>query len=204
MTVLNYLSLCSEWVLDAVSWWRRSCKLKLCLSWRSLAVEHPEGQLLTKSPHSPSTQGASFLLCRLLSRRNIWDKWSALGRITCLQYGTLVGQAPLTLKSVTAGPAKWASSKIGVTEAPVHWAHCLGAGNHICLQIWLTVLQHKCFTPGSNLLYILDSPTPCSFPCITYPLVLALSWILSLMVRDWERVRPGKLPHVSTLIFYNR
>lgn len=103
MTVLNYLSLCSEWVLDAVSWWRRLCKLKLCLSWRSLAVEHPEGQLLTKSPHSPSTQSAFFLLCRQLSRKNIRDKWSALGGITCLQYGTLVGHAPLTLKGETAG-----------------------------------------------------------------------------------------------------
>lgn len=54
------------------------------------------------TPHQPTpqprSQGAFFLLCRLLSRRNIQDKWSALGRITCLLYETLVGHAPLTLK----------------------------------------------------------------------------------------------------------
>lgn len=46
--------------------------------------------------------------------------------------------------------------------------------------------------------------TLCSFPCITSSLVLALLVFMSQMVRDSEPLRPERLPHISTLIFYNR
>lgn len=119
---------------------------------------------------------------------------------------TLVGHTPLTLKGVTAGPVvtpklvlNGAAQRLVSLKHLFTWAHCLGAVNHICLQIWLTVLQHKCFMPGSNLLYILYFPTLCSFPCITYSLVLALSCYES----NGQGFRDSKARKATTGIYFD-
>lgn len=125
-----------------------------------------------------------------------------------LLYETLLGHAPLTLKGVTASPVVTPKLVLnGPAQRLKHlftWPHCLGAGNHICVQIWLTGLQPKCFMPGSNPLYILDSqhfalslvsPTLWCWHCLRF---------MSQTVRDSETVRPERLPQISTVVSYNR
>lgn len=129
----------------------------------------------------------------------------------CLLYESVGWKAPLTLQGVTAGPAVPPESLLnGPAQRPVSLKHlftcphCLGAGNHICLQIWLAVLQHKCFMPGSNILYILDpqhfalslvSPTLYCWCCLSF---------YEANVGGSETESPERVPQIFALISYNR